>query len=324
MTVPNFFVIGAPRCGTSSLYSALAQHPDVYMSPTKEPWYFSIGTMETEFAGPKDYYYHRLNRAEYDALFSARGQEKIVGEASTDYLYSDAALDALRREFPTAKLLAILRNPAERAYSNFVQHVSQAREGCSSLREAIALEEERRRLNWSHYWFYRDMGFYGRQLERYYRYFAKDQLCVIIFEDFQAEPNRVYREVFEFLEIDSEFVPAVSEKERNAGRIPSNSFLQGVLTKPSVFRAAARAILPHSLSARILKVLLAKRNLASPEPMSVEEKRELLLVYEDDIRLLESLTGHDLSRWRESGQREDMLGELRVSETCQRPDIESQ
>lgn len=320
MSLPNFFVIGAPRCGTSTLYDGLAQYPDIFMSPVKEPWFFSIGASTPPFNGPRDCYYRHLKGEEYERLFDSWSGQRVVGEASTDYLYSARALGSLQQEFGNARFIAILRHPADRAYSNFIQHVSQGREPCPSFGEALDAEGARERENWCHYWLYRSLGFYGRQLERYYRYLSKDQLRVFLFEDFHDAPNQVCREIFEFLEIDASFIPSFSEKERNPGMVPSSVFLQGFLTQPSILRTVVRSIIPSSLSARVLKLILTKRKLARPACMDADERRELLREYEDDMGMIESLTDLDLSRWRVSQEHWQSPRQSQVSVICQRPD----
>jgi hypothetical protein len=298
MTLPNFFIIGAPRCGTSTLYDGVRQHPEIYMSPVKEPWYFSIGVRSKPFQGPKDADYNLyLSRAEYEALFSNVNGEKIVGEASTDYLYSDRALDALCGEFPSAKLVAILRNPADRAYSQYVQHVSQLREPCQRFWDAIELEDERKRLDWCHYWYYRSLGFYGRQLQRYYERVDAGQIKVFLIEDLRSDPAALYRDLFEFLGVDASFEPELQNTARNESALPASPQLHAMLTRPSLIRSIARRVTPRRLRVAGLKWAASRRQNVQAPGLTPDERRNLIEGYRDDIQLLESLIGRDLSSW---------------------------
>ncbi len=298
MILPNFFLIGAPRCGTSSVYDAIRQHPEIFMSSVKEPWYFSIGVRTRPFQGPKDVDYNLyLSRPEYDELFSDVDGQKIVGEASTDYLFSDSALEALRSEFPNAKLVAMLRNPADRAYSQYVQHVSQLREPCRDFWEAIELEEVRKQQDWSHYWFYRTLGFYGRQLSRYFEHFDAKQIKVFLFEELCADPNWLYSELFEFLGVDTSFQPIVHDESRNDSALPKSRWAHEALTNPSVLRSLVRGLTPVKLRVASLRWLGARRKTIKPPGLSPEERERLIVGYKDDIELLESLIGRTLIDW---------------------------
>ncbi len=298
MTLPNFFLIGAPRCGTSSLYDGIRQHPEIFMSPVKEPWYFSIGVRTKPFQGPKDVDYNLyLSRPEYDDLFSGAKGEKVIGEASTDYLYSESALNALRSEFPSAKLVAILRNPADRAYSQYVQHVSQLREPCPSFWDAVELEDDRKQRDWCHYWFYRGLGFYGQQLSRYLEFFSPDQIKIFLFEDLYSSPIQLYRELFEFLGVDASFQPSAGEHARNTSALPKSRRLHNALTKPSILRSLVRGVTPRRLRVTGLKWVGARRKTIKPPGITPDERSRLIEGYREDIELLESLIGRSLTGW---------------------------
>ena len=300
MTLPNFFIIGAPRCGTSSLYDGVRQHPDIFMSPIKEPSYFSISVRAMPFQGPKDAYYnHYLSRTEYEELFLGVASEQVVGEASTDYLFSESALNSLKDEFPNAKLVVILRNPAERAYSHYVQHISQDREPCTSFWEAIQQEEERKRQDWCHHWYYQTLGFYGRQLTRYFEKFDNGQIKVFLTDDLHSDATQVYRELFKFLNVDESFQPKAIDKKHNASMIPSNNYLQGFITKPSISLSILRRILPKALRSMGRIRVLSGRKMSKPPGINPVDKKRLIDGYKEDIELLGSLIGRNLSTWLE-------------------------
>jgi len=201
---PNFFVIGAAKSGTTSLYNYLAQHPDIYMSPVKEPNYFSFLGEPPNFSGPpantdNSFFRDRLRREkyefsvtslrDYEQLFSGVRGETAIGESSVSYLYFPAVANRIKERVPSAKLIVILRNPVSRAYSKYQQFRRDASEPLVSFAEALAAEPGRIRKNWSPTWFYADRGFYYRQLRTYYELFERNQIHISLYEDFCSNPR---------------------------------------------------------------------------------------------------------------------------------------
>ncbi len=298
MTKPNFLVIGAPRSGTSSLYEGLAQHPDIFLPAVKEPWFYAFGSRRHPFRGPRDrFYYHYMSRAEYEALFAEAGGESAIGEASTIYLYSQEARERIHAELPRVKLIAILRHPVRRGYSNYIKHLQQGREFLPSYEAALAAEEKRIRGDWSPYWFYRSLGFYGRQLSEYFARFDRARIKVLLLDDLKKEPRRVYRDLFEFLEVDPSFVPGEVREKKNSSQIPRNMFLQRFLSRPNPLRSVLRRAIPRRVRTRMLSYYLEHRKVGAAPRLRPEVAHRLGKVYTRDIHLLERLIDRDLSHW---------------------------
>jgi len=197
--LPNFLIIGAQKAGTTSLYEYLRQHPQVYMSPVKEPHFF---TYEGEARPSADIV---TQWSQYLALFAgAQGHHVAIGEASPSYLHAHHAPERIHRYLPDVRLIAILRNPVERAFSNWVHNVEHGRERLS-FPEALAREEERMRQGAGYVFDYRWKGFYAAHLSRYLALFPRDHLRVYLFDELRAKPAWVMRDLFEFLEIDPDF-----------------------------------------------------------------------------------------------------------------------
>src|ERR687883_42510 len=156
--MPNFFVVGAQKAGTTSLYYYLKQHPEVYMSPVKEPHFFE--GMQSEFYRPGRKVMPVTCLGDYQALFQGVSNEKAIGEASASCLYSPKAPALLKGAIPNAKLIAVLRNPVDRAYSNFLHCIRVNREPLPSFAGALQAEEGRIRNNWGPLWHYKQKGFY--------------------------------------------------------------------------------------------------------------------------------------------------------------------
>jgi hypothetical protein len=304
MPLPNFLIIGAPRSGTTTLYEGLRQHPEIYMSPYKEPWYFALKGQAALYEGPGDQGKRGIGIRGFDAyaaLFKDVTREKAIGEASTLYLYSERAMLSIRDTIPRAKLVAILRNPADRAFSNYMKHVQQGREPLASFEAALEAEAERMRLNWSPFWFYRAMGLYGEQLSRYMRHFAPEQLRVFLFDDLVADRARVFSEIFRFLGVDAQFRPKLSARQNVSGKPRSRAVhqvLQGLARADFVGRRFRRAIpvsmrrwYRQSLMARLMGANLRRQHLR------VDTRARLLDSYTTDIMLAQGLLRRDLSHW---------------------------
>ena len=294
---PNFLIIGAARSGTSSLYEYMKQHPDIYFSSNKEPMFFSFYQQKVDFKGPGDNL--ELNRKSvvdpdaYRALFQGARGEKAIGEASANYLYSKAAADNIKKFIPDVKIIVVLRNPVERAYSSYLYTMRDGREPESSFEAALADEENRINNHWEHIWHYRRMGFYHEQLSHYYANFPAENILVLLQEDLKKDTAAVLKKVFAFLGVDPEFTPDFSV-EYNQGGKPKNALLNSVLTRPSRIKQWLRPLLPRKMIE--FYVELKHKNLDKPELLP-ETRKELTELYRPDIQQLETLIGRDLSHW---------------------------
>ena len=214
MKMPNFLILGAAKAGTTSLYAYLKQHPEIYMSPIKETNFFALEGKNLDFAGPGDRDFinrFSVNSLEaYCAMFQGISNEIAVGEASPLYLYNPTAAKRIQHYIPAAKLIVILRNPVERAYSSFLHLVRDGRELLRDFAQALSEEENRIRSNWDHIWHYKQMGFYYIQLKRYFNTFDFQQIRVYTFEDFLTEPVSILKDIFQFLDVDDLFIPDIS------------------------------------------------------------------------------------------------------------------
>jgi len=292
MTMPNFFIIGAQKAGTTSLYHYLDQHPQIYMSPRKEPHFFE--GMHSDFRWPGRRVAPVTDLRDYLALFEGVSDEKAIGEASASYLYSPKAPALIQRSIPDAKIIAILRNPAERAYSNFLHLVQVGREPLSSFAEALQAEEGRMRDKWGPIWYYKQKGFYHAQVKRYFDTFGRDQVRIWLYEDLRDDPSRMTRDVFRFLDVDERFVPNVSI-EHNPSGLPKNESLYTWVRKLTARNPVlVERFLPAGLRGYVKSLIFVKR-----PPFPAEIREQLLDSYREDILRLQDLIGEDLSPWLE-------------------------
>ena len=292
MTMPNFLIIGAMKSGTTALYYYLEQHPEIYMSPVKEPNFFS--SQEQENAADAV-----TNIGTYQHLFRGGSGKKAIGEASHSYLYEPSAAAEIKRYVPEAKLIAILRNPIDRAYSHFLHMVRSGTEPLDDFAQALREEEvgihkERTFQD------YIGRGLYYNQLKRYFGTFPQEQVRVYLYEDLSGAPISTVQDAFRFLKVDDSFVPDVSLR-RNVSGQPKYKTLDGLLRRQSRIKHAAKIYLPARMRWRLSKDFddLKTRNLVEPPPVQPEVRRWLIGVYREDILKLQELIQRDISGWLE-------------------------
>jgi hypothetical protein len=297
--LPNFIVLGTAKAGTSSLYAYLKQHPDVYLSPTTELNFFAHEGRDLDFHGPGDLKYIWDDSLvttydDYCKQFEGVHREIAIGEISTHNLYAEQAPTLIKRYVPNVKMIAILRQPADRAFSAFAHMIRDGREEIKDFRAALARELTCIHDNWEPLWHYRSMGFYGAQLSRYYEIFDRDQIRVYLYEDFAACPLEIVQDIFGFIGVDSNFVPDMSEKY-NISTMPRSRQLHEMMTGKSAIRSALRRLLPAALRSRTGRFIL-EHNVQRLQ-LAPSMRRELTDGYRADIGLLEKLLNRDLSRW---------------------------
>src|SRR5918994_968558 len=210
MTMPNFFIVGAQKAGTTSLYHYLNQHPQIYMSPVKEPFFFdheinSKGDVVVRgFAGRRQAPRY-ANLEEYQALFRGVGGETAIGEASPLYIYAPGTPERIKEYVPEARSVALLRNPADRAYSAYLHALRIGVEPLADFAQALREEEERIRNGWHYVFHYRNRGLYYEQIKRYYEVFGRESVGVWLYDDLKEDPARMVRSVFRFLGVEDTF-----------------------------------------------------------------------------------------------------------------------
>jgi sulfotransferase family protein len=299
LTMPNFLLIGAAKAGTSAAYAYLRQHPEVFGSETKEPGFFALEGQVARFAGPGDRKFNRgcvTTLASYQALFSKVAGQRAVGEASTMYLYSPKAPARIRHYLPAIKLLAILRNPVDRAYSGYRYLVRDGLERLPSFEDALEAEDARVAANWQHLWYHKRLGFYYVQLQRYFDLFPRDQIAVYLYEEFQANPLALVQQMFAFLGADPSFAPDVSLKYNVSGE-PKSRLLHAALARPNAAKNLVKGLLPATMRRRMRAKLMARNIQPTAPRLAPETRRYLMSLYRDDILRLQSLIDRDLSPW---------------------------
>ena len=295
--LPTFLVIGAAKAGTTSLYRYLEQHPQIFVSPVKEPRFFALEGEVLDFRGPGD---ERLRRdtttslAAYRALFSGVRDERASGEASTLYLHHPRAAANVAKHVPDVQLIALLRNPIERAYSAFLHRTRDGFEPCRTFEDALRDEPRRIAAGWAYGWHYRDQGFYQRDLSRYFERFDRSQIRIHLHEDLDRDPLAVVTDLFGWLGVDPSFRPDVRVRHNPSGRGRHPS-AQRLLASSHPLKRMAKTMIPDQWGHRAIAWLQA-RTLARPE-LRPDTRAELRECYREDIGRLAELIGRDLSSW---------------------------
>jgi hypothetical protein len=278
---PNLFLVGAAKAGTTSLYGELARHPAIYMSPMKEPHFFS----QIEPApGRKAFFPHVTDEDEYLALFEGATSEELLGEASTSYLWDAQAAERIKRAVPEARILIMLRNPVDRAYS---QYWNDVREGIERRSFLDALVEEQRSGpgRWGVSSLHIDCGRYADQVERYLERFGA-RVQVLFFEDFVGHEADTIADVYSFLGVGPPTAGA-APRQMNPASLPRNR-LSAALLASGKLRRAIRATVPRPLRGRMRAGLLRR---ATPPPMDPAARALLIEIYRPEVGRLAELLG---------------------------------
>ena len=289
--VPDFFVIGAYRCGTTLLHRALGQHPQVFVPALKEPNFYAVDGNERP--SPELIARSVVDPAEYQRLYDGAVDSQRCGDVSPEYLRNPHAPERIRQTHPDAPLVAILRNPVERAWSDYLQHRARGTEPCATFSEALDLQDDRRAGLSRTAPHYIDSGRYGEQLQRYLESFDSDQLLVLLYDDLQTDPDDVVRKVFAHIGVD----PAVEvelEGDVNASGLPRNVAYRTLLR--------VRRSVGTRMSRRLVEVVrphwdrAMRGGLVKPTLESADRER-LIEIYRDDVDRLQALIGRDLQHW---------------------------
>ncbi|UCF19045.1 MAG: sulfotransferase [Gemmatimonadota bacterium] len=304
---PNFFIVGAPKCGTTALSEYLREHPSIFMSTPKEPHYFAA-----DFNPYVRHYVHTLD--EYLALFEACKEHHLAaGEASVFYLYSSTALSNIRAFDPDARIIAMVRNPIDMAYSLHSQYCYNLRETVRDFRRAWELQAVRREGKAipstspvPAYLLYEDVCSLGSQVERLLQLFRREQVKIVVFDDFAERTKAAYEDVLAFLGVPSdgrERFPRLNPNTQLSSRWIK--WLELQVTNLARFRPLNNIVLATK---RTLGLKRKRIFGISPErytryverpPLDPAFRAELANTFRPEIDRLSRALDRDLSHWLE-------------------------
>ncbi|WP_204141128.1 sulfotransferase domain-containing protein [Halomicronema sp. CCY15110] len=227
-----------------------------------------------------------------------------IGEASTSYLYIPSAAERIKKYLPDVKLIVVLRQPVDRAYSHYLHHYRNGGEVNLSLTEAIRDEKKRQEEDWSPFWQYQEIGFYHKHLSHLFNVFDPKNIKVCFYEDLCGNPQDLLKDIFLFLGVDLDAEYTLPNKKYNVSTIskkPRSKVLHNLLNGESWFKSLAKSILDDSIRQRIRHFASQKNNVKIAQPykpkLSSEEWNKLNEAYKQDILSLQELVDRDLGHW---------------------------
>jgi len=326
MALPDFFVAGAPKAGTTAVHAALARHSSLYMSAVKEPKFFLTDGPPPTRGGPGDvhtYREHVWRRSEYEALFDPAPAGTLRGESTPFYLYNRDAQRRIRALIPGARLIVILRDPVERAHSNWTHLWSAGLDPVGDFVAACADEERRIAAGWADFWRYTALGRYGEQLEHLYTAFPREQVLVFRYRALIESPAQVLDRICAFLDVPQGLMSEVPRE--NVTAHPELSLRHLSVSRALRVSTAVSRVLPGATALTGTLERILQRDSRPRQALTWDQRQALIPRFEADIRLLEVITGEDFSDWlqprgdsgglvgaRPAGQRQARNGQPRA------------
>jgi hypothetical protein len=298
--LPNFLIVGAAKCGTSSLHKYLEQHPDIFMSKVKEPRFLSSQVNPFPLNGPGDHKVEAWYVKKYDEyvkLFEGAESFPVVGESSADTLYfHKGTIPVIKQYLGDPKIVIMLRNPVKRAFSAYQHLVRDLREDLS-FEDGLKEEPNRIRNNWELIYHYTAVSLYHDSVKAFMDNFSS--VKVILTEDQEKRPQQVLRDIFRFLDVDPNCDVNTDIRYNMSGK-PKSQWLHQFFFEGNMARRIAQPIVRTLFSAETrIKIAqkIQEKNLTRLT-INPDTKRKLHEFFEADIRKTEALLGRDLSAWR--------------------------
>lgn len=307
--IPNFFIVGAAKAGTTSLYHYLNAHDEIYFSPIKEPNFFSTDIDTAEFTSvykknvdhiPESFFREKPQKNfqlsfirdenKYLDLFRWADGESILGECSTSYLYSKEAARKIHEFNPGSKIIIILRNPVERTYSHYLMAL---RYGFTNLPFRKALEKDRNQNNkgWGKSELFIELSMYYEQISRYLKVFDENQVKIALFDDFKNDPLKLLNTFCHFLGVE-EF-NSVDDKKYNTALLPRSKNLNKLMVNSGIKNRISNLV--NERAKEKLKKMFFQEHYV-PD-LNSDDRQYLQELFHDDVEKTSKLIQRDLSHW---------------------------
>lgn len=298
---PNLFIVGQMKSGTTALHGFLQEHPEIFMSSFKEPHFFCDDFhLESDQHHKKQLFFDFRQENSYLQLFAKVKAEKVVGEATANYLYSRVAAEKIHHFNPDAKIIILLREPAQYLYSLHSHYAKFTEENEPNFANALTLEAERKqgkhsspRVMAPSFLFYSERVKYYEQVKRYYDCFATEQIKVIIYEEFRADNEGVYRDILEFLGVDSTFTPNFAAV--NVNKEVKFRAINNFVNRPLV-KAISKNLISQEFNEFVRDNIVEKLlwHQAPKEKIPTSIKLDLMQKYQPEVVKISELVGVDL------------------------------
>lgn len=298
MARPNFFIVGAPKCGTTSIDQYLRSHPDIGMAAVKEPHYFGADLPNTRSL-------YRNDETRYLSLFDGLEGKKHIGETSVWYLYSQQAANEIKRFAPDAKIVIMLRNPVDLMYSLHSQYVYTGAESVTDFEQALAAEESRKtgrgvipaESPFPQALYYRDVVRFAPQVKRYLDAFTEDNVLTLFFEEFKTNTDATFRALLQFIGVTPD--AAIDYRRYNENKSVRSRIVQQWLRRPPAFLRRVARFGPLNTPAKVAFRLLKRANakVESRPPIAPALRERLLRELSGEIEELSKLLDKSLEFW---------------------------
>ncbi len=281
---PNFFIVGAPKAGTTNISYYLNLHPKVFVSKLNEPYYFCKWDI------PENFKRESMIRDEkkYLQLFHTTSEHKAIGEATPSYFHSPNAAAKIRERFPESKIIISLRNPIVRAQSSYLSNEFMRKDNQTFL-EMIKSHENLIQKNEFYIYNILEPGFYSKHIARFQKFFNSNQIKIIIFEEYIQDTQNSINSLLDFLELDDNF--DFVEQSKNSYRIPRNKIFEVILNN-KIIRKTSTSLVPTLTREKFGDKFLLKET-QKPQ-MTKFERNYLKNIYNDEVKNLESLLNRKL------------------------------
>jgi len=290
LMLPNFIVIGAAKAGTTSLHWYLTEHPEVFVTPAKDPSFFAYNVDADGrllWGEPEFHSFPVRSLDEYERLFADTGDAKAVGEVSTMYLECPQSAARISKLLPAARIVCSIRQPVDRAYSDYVMYLRHRGRRFDPARDLTATSDwAQPDSRWMR------IGRYHEQLSRYYEAFPQDQIRVVLFDDLKRDPTRYAQGVYGFLAVEAQFMPDVGTPHAPGG-LPASPMLERFFRQGS--RSAVRPLVPKSAANWLRR--LRTRTFRPIHPLPKELRKMLTGHFKEDIAKTSELIGRSLDHW---------------------------
>ncbi|GGE36353.1 sulfotransferase domain-containing protein [Actibacterium pelagium] len=297
---PDFFVVGAAKAGTTAVWSWLRQHPGVFLPDIKEPSFFAFeGRSTTPRNGPydKDYVRRLFNsREQYAALF-AEADGKVSGDVSPVYLSDERAPNRIARARPDARILILLRDPVDRAYSQYMHHRRDGLEPCATFEAALKAEASRIEDGWSWGHGYLKGGQYASQVATYLKLFEPSQILILDYAQLQEDPVLCWQQICRHFRVSQLPMPQNDRVNQTANLrgVPRFQLIERIIRHPGRVQQRLKALIPETLRRRTRSLL--SRWTAAVEPMAPQTRDKLAVQFASDRDWLRKNTDLHLSEW---------------------------
>ena len=296
--LPHFILAGSPKCGSTSLFYYLAEHPEIFMSPQKEIHYFSFEILNELDQGPNDERvnaFHINNYDDYINQFRKAKPTQIIGEVSPSYVnYPETTIPKIKKHIGNPKIIMLIRDPIKRAYSNYLHLFREDREKLSFY-DALLEEDERIKNKYSDFWYYRFNSMYYDKIKKFDDAF--DKMLIVTTENLNKDPKAVMKSIYRFLGVDDRFNPESIHQKYNPGGLYKSNIITKFFFRQSKLRSLIKKIMPITPAMKKIKLKLIKN--FKEETPQIDPKAEEFLIkhFKKDVQKLEKEFDIDLTLW---------------------------